>query len=447
MDVSRRNFMGASAAVAVAAGVTTQGKAYGANDKIGVCVIGNHGRGKSHRNAFSGSKDSEVVAVCDADKKVLLSAQMEIEKKTGKKPKMYIDMREAFADPEIDAVSIAAPNHWHTLASIWAAQAGKHVYVEKPLSHNVWEGRQMIAASKKYDVIIQHGAQRRSDPRWLRDIALLQSGEIIGDLHTVRGTGYKTGKNRDSLGFAKDTEAPGYLDWRLWQGPSTERPYNPLYVHYSWHWFWHYGNGEIMNQGIHQLDIAAWAMNKGLPVQIFSAGGRYTYDDQGETPNTNAATYIYEDGTMLTFDVRNRFTNREGGNMVNGKFHAGVGVGNLFYGNEGYYVEGQGFYDKKNKLIEVGEKEHPRPESEGAFQNFLNAVRSGNKEDNYANMEDAHISCATGHLGNISYQLGRSLNFDPKTERFVNDPEADALLRHAYEPGFEVPELAKPISS
>ncbi len=430
MKVSRRSFLGSSTA-AMVAGTMANGMVFGANDKVGVCVMGVHGRGKNHISGFSGLDYSEVVALCDVDKNVLEEKAKELQEKTGKRPKTYVDIRDALADDSIDAVSIATPNHWHTLATIWACQAGKDVYVEKPATHEVWEGRQIEAAAKKYKRIVAHGAQRRSATGWLRDIPLLQSGEIIGPLHTVRGLCYKNSK-RGSIGFERDTKAPEHLDWRLWQGPATERRYNPNYVHYKWHWFWHYGNGEIMNQGIHQIDVAVWAMNKGLPVKIFSEGGRYTYKDQGETPNTNVATFKYADGTMMVFEVRNRFTNDE----------SGVRVGNLFYGTEGYYVEKKGFFDKDDKPIELDESRYPSPESAGNWGNFIKAVRSRKKKDIFGDMSSARVSCAHGHLANVAYRMGRSLEFNPKTERFVNDSEADQLLRREYEPGFEVPELA-----
>ncbi len=441
MELTRRHFLSASTAV-IAAGMTAQGKVWGANEKIGVCVIGLNGRGNSHMEGFSKSPDSEVVAVCDVDSRVLERAAKSIEKNTGKTPKTYRDMREAFADPAVDAVSIATPNHWHTLAALWAAQAGKHVYVEKPASHNVYEGQQLVAAAEKYNVIMQHGSQSRSDRRWMRDMALLHSGEVIGPVYMARGLGYKNG-NRGSIGNKPDAPAPEHLDWDLWQGPASRKPYNPMYHPYNWHWFWHWGNGEIGNQGIHQMDLGAWGMNRGFPVRVDSVGGRYTYEDAGETPNTNVATFIYEDGTMFVFEVRNRWTNDEGGRMIGDKFVKGVDVGNLFYADGGYYVEGQGFFDTRNNPIPVDEAKHPMPESSGCWQNFLNAIKANDKGKIPAPMTAAHISSGLAHIASISYRLGTSLKFDPKTETFVDAPsEANAMLTRDYAPGFEVPKIA-----
>ncbi len=431
MSISRRAFLGSSAAAVIAAGTMSKGKVFGANDKIGVCVMGLNGRGNSHIHGFQGSPDAEVVALCDADERILEPRVGQVEQLAGKKPKAYTDVRDALADPNVDVLTIATPNNWHTLATIWACQAGKDVYVEKPATHELWEGPQIVAAARKYGRVVQHGTQSRSDRTWLRDIPLLQSGEIIGPLHTARCLGYKNG-NRGSIGFAEDETPPKGLHWRLWQGPATEKPYNRLYHPYTWHWFWHYGNGEIGNQGVHQMDIGAWGMNKGIPVKVYSAGGRYTYRDQAETPNTNVATFTYADGTMLVFEVRNRFTNDE----------AGVRVGNLFYGEGGYYVQGKGFFDTRDKPIEIDDRKYPKPESAGNWQNFLNAVKAHQPEAVFGSMEDANISCAHCHLANASYRVGRSLEFDPSTMRFKNDPEADAYIKRDYAPGFEVPELA-----
>lgn len=431
MELSRRQFLGTGAAAAVFAGTMGTTNAFGANDRIGLCVIGCGGRGGAHIEGFGKCDGVEVIALCDADEKALNARSRAVEKITGKKPKLFTDIREVLQDDEIHAVSIATPNHWHTLAAIWAMQAGKDVYVEKPATHTVWEGQQLMAAAKQTGRVIQHGSQRRSERNWLRDIQLLQSGAIIGDIYMARGLCYKNG-NRGDIGIEPDSEAPENLHWRLWQGPAAEKPFNKNYHPYTWHWFWDYGNGEIGNQGIHQMDVAAWGLNKGLPVKVYSDGGRFTYNDQGQTPNTHVATFTYEDGSLLVFEVRNRFTNDE----------SGVRVGNLFYANEGYYVEDKGFFDTKDKPIPVDDKEHPYPESAGNWQNFVNAVKKGDPEAVFGNMQEAHIGCSHCHLANVSYRAGESLLFDPKTEKFTNHDEANKLLTREYHPDFQVPQLA-----
>lgn len=310
-----------------------------------------------------------------------------------------------------------------------ACKAGKDVYVEKPLSHEVWEGRQLVEAVRKTGRIVQHGTQRRSEGSWIRDIALLRSGEIIGPLYMARALCYK---RRDAVPTGQDQDPPANLHWRLWQGPATEKSYNPMYVHYNWHWFWHYGNGDIGNQGVHQMDVAVWGLNKGLPVKVVSSGGRFTYEDACETPNTQLATFTYADGALLQFEVRGRWTNNEDG----------VGVGNLFYGRDGYYVEGKGFFDKGGKKIELDEAKYPSPEMPSHFENFLNAVRSRKQEDIHGTAEEGHVSAAHCHLANTAYRIGRTLDFDPKAETFVQADDANKLLKREYHPEFSVPALA-----
>lgn len=448
--MNRRTFLGSSAAAVIVAGTMAKGKVFGANERVRVACIGFRGRGQSHMAAFSTLDGSEVVALCDVDRNVLQAGCEHLKKQTGKEPFKTEDVREIMARDDIDAVATATPNHWHTLIAVWACMANKDVYVEKPLSHTVWEGRQLSAAAKKYNRVVQHGTQSRSSTTWHRDIKLLRSG-IIGDIHTARGLGYKNG-NRDSIGFKADTDPPAHLNWDLWQGPAQEQPYNPNYVPYNWHWFWRYGNGEIGNQGVHEMDKAVWCINKGLPVRVYSAGGRYTYKDQGETPNTNTAIFTYADGTQLVFDVRNRFTNREGGKFIvgepdrDGRIENGVykecpGCGNMAYGSEGYFIQGVGFFDTNDKLIPVDEPPAESVEN-AAFVNFIKAVKSRNPEDNPCDAEVGHLSCVHCHIANISYRLGRSLEFDPQTERFVSDDEANAMLSKVYRKGFEVPDLA-----
>jgi len=412
--------------------------AFGANDRIRVAVVGLHGRGKSHIRAFSASTDSEVVALCDVDRKVLAQRANELRRQTGKTPKTFQDVRKLLADDAVDVVSIATPNHWHALLTVWACQAGKDVYVEKPLSHNVWEGKQVIAAVAQYNRIVQHGTQRRCEPGWIRAIQRLREG-VIGEVYMARGLCFKP---RDSIGIKQDAPPPEWLRWDLWQGPAPDRPYNPNYVHYNWHWFWDYGNGDLGNQGVHQMDVAVWGMNKGFPVRIASTGGRYGYKDQGETPNTQICTYTYADGSVLTFEVRGLPTNSE----------EGVKIGNLFYGSDGYMLE-QRFFDTKGK--EIPDKSQPqkrgRTRSKSAkddegdpFAAFLRAVRSRDQNDVLAPVEAGHVGCAHCHLGNIAYRLAQELTFNPDAQEFIGQgsAEANALLLRQYREGFEVPRLA-----
>jgi predicted dehydrogenase len=433
--ISRRQFMGSSAAAVVAAGTMGRGTVFGANDRIQVCCCGIHGQGGSHMRDLLQRDDVDIVALCDVDSNVLEERVRQVKEAKKKKPKAYKDIREALENKKIDAITIATPNHWHSLMAIWGCQAGKDVYVEKPLSHSLWEGRQLVAAAEKNKRIVMHGTQSRSNDILMRDMKLIHEG-FIGDIIHSRGYVYKNG-NRGAIGHGKPGQAPENLDWALWQGPSTDHDFmvkedgTGLYVHYNWHWFWEYGNGEIGNQGVHEMDLAVWGHNRGLPVKVYSTGGRWGLDDDGQTPNTQATSFTYADGTILTFEVRNLGSFPEGGEND---------CSNSWFGTKGYYVRGKGFFDYKRNPIEVP-ADAQKPEDLGKWGYWLKAIRSRNTADMTAPATAGHLSCVHCHLGNIAYRLGRSLEFDPKTETF-KDAEANKFLKREYRKGFEVPQLA-----
>lgn len=432
MSMTRRTFMGTAAAAGLAASLAPS-TVMGANDRIRICVAGVNGRGGSHIEDFGQLEGVEIAALCDPDDRALQRRAKWTQETIGSKPKLYHDIRDVLADDSIDAVTIATPNHWHSLMAIWAAQAGKDVYVEKPLSHNIWEGRQLANLSKKSDRIIMHGTQSRSSQRWIRDIKLLHGG-FLGEVYMGKGYTYKTG-NRVDIGRGNPAKPPSALDWNLWQGPAEEHAYlekengRGLLVPYNWHWVWRYGNGETGNQGVHQMDIAAWGMNRGMPVKVSSSGGRYVWDDDAETPNTQISVFTYADGATMQFEVRNLGSYEE----------AEETTGNTFFCENGYYTEKDGFFNRDHKKIAVEEE---FPASAGNWQNFINAMRSRKQSDNFATAEDGHISCVHCHLGNIAYRLGRTLEFDPETERFVNDDEANQHVWRDYRGDFKVPEIA-----
>jgi predicted dehydrogenase len=444
MKFTRRHFIGTSAAAVIVAGMKAQGKVIGSNNRIRVCTIGFNGQGGSHIKEVLGLKnEAEYVALCDVDSNVLAKGAKTVEAAQGKAPKTYSDIREALQQKDIDAVTIATPNHWHSLAAIWALQAGKDVYVEKPMTHNISEGWQVMAAAKKYNRILQHGTQSRSNATLIRDMKLIHSG-FIGKIIESRGYVYKNG-NRAPIGQGKPGPVPDHLDWTLWQGPSRDQQYminttrkKPgLYVHYDWHYFWEYGNGEIGNQGVHQMDIACWGHNRGMPINVFSAGGRFGMDDAGQTPNTQATTFSYADGSILTFQVRNLGSYQE---------FDGGDSGNNFLGTKGFYVVGKGFFTYKQGQMSEREPipvppDAELPKSGSRFQRFFAALRSRKLEDVPMSVRDAHVSCAHCHLGNIAFRTGRSLDFDPKTERF-KDNSLNHHLTREYRKGFEVPNLA-----
>jgi predicted dehydrogenase len=410
MEISRRKFMTATSAAVIVGGLKATGRVWGANERINICVIGFNGRGKEHIAKWLELKDShnvDLMALCDVDERVLKAGVRVVEKRRGSAPKTYVDMREVMADEEINAISIATPNHWHTLAGVWGCQAGKDVYIEKPASHSVWEGKQLAAAAKAHNRIVQHGTQFRSDPALMRDIKLMHNG-FIGKIVHSRGVVYKNG-NRQSIGKGVEGAPPAELNYELWQGPAKEVPYQVreggkggLWIPYNWHWFWEWGNGESGNQGVHEMDIAVWGHNRGLPVKAMSQGGRYGWDDAGETPNTQATSFTYPDGSLVTFEVRNL-----------GSFHEADGgaCSNSFFGTDGYYVRRQGFFDYNNKPIKVDE---PLPKDVDHFTRFVELVRSRDNAANPADADVAHHSCAHCHIGNIAYRLGRAVEFDPR---------------------------------
>jgi predicted dehydrogenase len=427
------------------------GSIIGANDRINVAVIGIRSRGTDHINNLCKLKDSHNVrltTLCDADEQFFAERSKTVLDKTGVKPTTEWDMRKVFANPEIHAVSIATPNHWHALATIWACQAGKHVYVEKPSCHNIFEGRKMIEAARKYNVRVQVGFQNRSGKGLIEAMKFLHDGGI-GDIYMARGLCLKP---RDSFGIAKDSAAPEGLHYDQWLGPASYRPYNEKRGHYNWHWFWDTGNGDTGNQGPHEFDVARWGMNKNEhPLSVYSTGGIFGIDPDEcaqQTPNTQSSLIKYRDGKIIEFETRGRYTNDESS--------VGVRIGNIFYGTEGY-LELRGESADPWKAFRKREKEPfagsgvgeskendptfmAAPDASAHYANFVEAIRSGKDEMLNCDAREGFYSSALPHLANISYRLGRELRFMGEYEKFANDPEADAMLTRLYRPPYEVPE-------
>jgi predicted dehydrogenase len=422
----------------------------GANERLNIAVIGIRSRGVEHIESWCSLKDSHNVrltTLCDTDEQFFAERSKTVMESTGIKPSTEWDMRRVFDNPDIHAVSFATPNHWHALGSIWACQAGKHVYVEKPCSHNIFEGRKMIEASRRYNVRLQVGFQNRSVNNIIEAMKFLHSGGI-GEVYMARGTCFKP---RDSFGIAIDSEPPASLHYDLWLGPAQWRQYNEKRSHYNWHWFWDTGNGDTGNQGPHQFDFARWGLNKNEhPVSVYAAGGVYGIDPKEcaqETPNTLSCTFKYSDGKMLEFETRGRYTNNE--------TDVDISIGNIFYGTEGYLeLKGESgkpwkAFRKREKEPFAGSKDDAASKNqdtlsgsggEGHFANFVSSIRSGKNEDLNCDITEGHYSCVLPHLANISYRLGRGLKFEGSTEKFINDPEADALLTQKYRNPYVVPE-------
>ncbi|GAB4015275.1 Gfo/Idh/MocA family protein [Spirosoma koreense] len=426
---SRRKFIKSTAIGSLAVlGMPTYipAHAFGANDRVRVAVIGLNGRGKDHIQGFSRLKDVEVVTLCDVDSNVLQERAAEFEKKYNRKVQTIADLRQVYEDKNIDAVSIATPNHWHALAAIWACQAGKDVYVEKPGAHNLYEGRKLVEAAHRYNRIVQHGVQLRSSEAIQEAIKHLRDG-LIGNVYMARGLVYKW---RPDIGDQGKSPVPPELNWNLWQGPAQTKDFSKNYVHYNWHWFWDYGNGDIGNQGIHETDLCMWGLNVGLPEEITSAGGKFLWKDCKETPETLTSIYKYpKEGKVIEFEVRPWMTNKEDG----------VEIGNLFYGDKGYMVI-NGYDDYKTFL---GKERTPGPARKAGgdhYANFIEAVRARDTKKQNGPVETAHLASGIAHLGNIAYRLGRTLHFDPKNEVFVGDKEANQMLTRKYRAPFLVPE-------
>ena len=482
--LSESAFLAAAAAAAPAIGsLSAEEKAAAkkpgsASEKLRVAVVGVRGQGMSHVRGYAAKHNCVITTVCDVDKAVIGPAMKHIEKEQGKAPKYEQDIRKVVADKDIDVVSIATPNHWHALAAIWAMQNGKDVYVEKPVSHNVSEGRRMVETARKHDKLCQTGTQSRSSKGMQEAMAFIHGGKI-GKVKLARGLCYKL---RDSIGKVKGPQQPpSSMDYDLWCGPAPADLPHRKNVHYDWHWIWAYGNGDLGNQGIHEMDKARWGLNKaGLPKSVKSIGGRLGYIDDGQTPNTQILQFDYGD-CDLVFEVRGLPSD----SPFPGKKSPKRGpkpdyfIGNVWYGSEGFVVcpsySGGVAYSNDGEILAefTGSGDH--------FGNFVKAVRSRKKEDLNADILEGHLSSALCHLGNISYRLGepellpkgkvfgskggddavksmvnhlgehkisttdtkivigKKLTLDAH-EKFVDDKAADALLTREYRKGFEVPE-------
>ncbi len=425
-DVNRRTFLASAGAGAAALALHKPATAsiFKQNDKLRVAVIGIHGRGGSHYNSFSKHKDTTVVTLCDVDSRQFAGPAKKVEEMTGKTPSLVADLRRVLDDKSIDVISIATPNHWHALATVWGCQAGKDVYVEKPVSHNFVEGRKMVEAAAKYKRIVQTGTQNRSSQGVTDAMEFLHSGKL-GQIYMAKGLCYKP---RGSIGTKADAPIPEGVDYNLWLGPAPERPFNPNRFHYEWHWNWDYGNGDLGNQGIHQMDVARWGINKhDWPKQIQSSGGRFGYKDDGETPNTQISTFRWDDCELI-FEVRGLLTHDE----------KGVKIGNLFYGTEGYMV-----VNGDNWQTFLGKNAEPGPKGSGGgdhFDNFVQAVLARDPKKLHAAIVEGHRSSALCHLGNIAYRTGKTLNFDGQAETFGKDEAANSMLTREYRSPFAMPE-------
>jgi len=438
-SISRREFLLRSGAAGVAAGWfaapvarPARAAAWKPNATIRAACVGLRGKGNHHMNGLESVDGVDVVALCDVDQAVLGPRAEQMEKRSGRKIRRYRDYRQLVEDADIDLISIATPNHTHTLIAIAAMAAGKDVYVEKPCSHNLWEGRQLANAARKYGRMCQHGTQGRSSPAIRACMEKLQEG-VIGDVHMARGLCYKW---RPSIGHTPHEPVPPGVDYDLWLGPAPRRPFSRNRFHYNWHWHWDYGNGDLGNQGVHEMDLARWGLGVELPTRIHAAGGHFMFDDDQQTPHTLVCIYEYpQQEKMLVFETRHGITNQEG----LGKSPSSGAPGVTFYGSEGYmqvYYFGYRTY--------LGRKREPGPAGKAPsneYERFIAGVRSRKADDLGVEILQGHFSAALCHLGNIAYRLGRTVRFDPRTETFPGDAEAAALASREYRRPYVVPEV------
>lgn len=451
---NRRSFLKQSALAGAALSLPAyiRAAADGANSDIRIAVVGFNGRGQSHIKAYSNMKGVRIVALCDVDSSVLDKGVAQLAAQNNQ-VKPFKDIRKLLDSGEVDAISIATPNHWHSLAAIWGIQAGKDVYVEKPVSHNVWEGRQLVKAAEKYQRIVQMGVQSRSAVGIANVLEWLK-GEPLGKLKYARGLCYK---RRPSIGLVtENTPVPETIDYDLWSGPAPLVPPHRKKIHYDWHWIWNYGNGDLGNQGIHQMDIARrFTGETALSPRIFSVGGRLGYKDDGETPNSMFVFHDYEKAPLI-FEVRGLPEKTDAKEMDK---YRGASVGVVVQYEKGYVVvpdyNNAAVFDNDNKLIRKygnppGVKDmvesNPIPESEknkkadsrtsekeeGHFGNFISCVRNRKAADLNGKIIDGHISSALCHTANISYRLGKTASPDELREKFKGNKEAlDSLERLA----------------
>jgi predicted dehydrogenase len=400
-------------------GTQASGQVLGANDAVRVAVCGIHGRGGSHIAGLGEQPNVRIAYLVDPDSRLFEGKTRDVNKAFGYEPNCVQDVRLALEDKELNVVTVATPNHWHSLISIWACQAGKDVYVEKPLSHNVYEGRKLLEAARRYNRIVQHGTQSRSSDGKAREIAAVQSGKY-GKLLVSKGYCCKP---RWSIGVKEPSAPPAGLNWDIWLGPAAQQEYHGNLVHYNWHWFWETGNGDTGNQGVHEIDIARWAIKGAAhPKSVWSLGGRFAYQDQGQTPNTQLAVFDYDDA-LLVFETRGLVGKNDIPNKVMNEYYTTEGVirGGKFFANGS--EEGQRLEVDGDVQVSPG----------GAFGSFIAAVRSRDAKAVNCDAEVGHYSSALCHLANISFRLGETAPYNAAAQRIGDNKQVVAAFENIAE--------------
>jgi len=433
---TRREFLRDTAIVAVGLASGFNAKSYsriiGANDRVNFAVIGLHGRGYAHLESLAASRNGTISHICDVDSRELDKFSAAVQKKTGRAPTLAKDFRKLLESRDVDAVSIATPEHWHTPMAIMALQAGKHVYVEKPCSHNPHEGELLVLAQKKYGGLVQMGNQQRSSPHTIEIIHRIKNG-LIGRPYLGKAWYSNT---RKSIGVGKIVPVPDELDWQLWQGPAPRRTYKDNIHPYNWHWFWNWGTGEALNNGTHEVDVCRWALGVDFPKTVTASGGRYHFNDDWEFYDTLVTNFEY-DGKMITWE----------GLSCQGKRSYGRDRGAAIEGTEGTVIIDRGGYevfgldDKKIDEFKVQNKSTTQDltsaddMTDAHFQNLINGIRTGEKL--HSPIEEASISVTTLLLSNIAWKLDRTLALDMQTGHILNDAKAMEMWGREYEKGWE----------
>lgn len=445
MKDTRREFIkkaAAGSAVIMAGGIlpgfsaASYKRIIGANDKLRASIMGVNSRGSALAQNFAYQSNCDLIHICDVDSRAIVNCSANVEKVQEVKPKGYTDFRKSLESKDVDIMVIATPDHWHAPAALLAMQAGKHVYLEKPASHNPHEGEMLVEAAGRYKKSVQMGNQRRSWPNVAQAIDEVKNG-IIGRAYF--GKGWYT-NNRGPIGVGKPAAVPEWLNWDLWQGPAPRREYKDNIVHYNWHWFWHWGTGEALNNGTHMVDLLRWGLDVDYPVKVSSNGGRYHYHDDWETPDTQVINLDFKEGVSMTWE----------GRSCNGKHVEGSSVGVVFYGEKGSVVISGGndykVYDLKNNVIkevkntqEIDPRDAANPSSHLDalhIRNFFNNILNG--ETLKSDIDSGHKSTLLVQLGNIAQRVGHSLEINPENGHIVGDKEAQKLWAREYEKGWEM---------
>lgn len=424
-DLSRRRFVGTAGVAALAAGVYAAPAATAARSAQEKVVIGVMGlsRGMSLATTFSETPGVEIKYLCETDTNRLNSAKKAFEGKVDYPIQAIGDFRQILDDPEVDALVCAAPNHWHAPAAIMACVAGKHCYVEKPCSHNPWEGETLVAAARKYKRCVQMGNQRRSGEQIIEAMNLLHGGRI-GRVYYSRSW---YANLRGDIGHGEVTDVPPHIDYELWQGPAPRQPYTTNRLPYNWHWVWHYGNGELGNNGIHSLDLCRWGLQADYPVRVVSSGGRYRFDDDQQTADTHIVSFEFEGKRQIIWE----------GLSCNRYGMDGSGFGATFHGETGSLKLTEWGYELFDDRAKQVEKVDGTRADAAHIANFTDAIRANDPTMLNSEIEEGHKSTLLCHLGNIALRTGDTINCDPANGHILNNDNAQKLWKRDYEPGWE----------